>query len=100
MCIDAILLDMIDANKIIHRKYNCLLCPLVLSISVTTLVYAGDTKTLGREIDPVVIPGEKLPWLMGNSTDKIRVFSFRAGKAVMIPFQIDQNPRSLGARFQ
>ncbi|MEA2079567.1 MAG: hypothetical protein U9P00_06885 [Pseudomonadota bacterium] len=83
-----------ECNDGFHCIYICLLCSFVLAISVNTNACAGDIKTIDREIDPVIIHGEKLTWLNGHSIDKIRVFSFRAGKAVMIPFQIDQKDSS------
>ena len=47
-------------------------------------------KTLQRTVDPVIIAGEKLPGLTGMGINSIRVFSFQNGRAVPVPFQVDQ----------
>jgi hypothetical protein len=47
-------------------------------------------KTLQRVSDPVILSGKELPQLIGKDIGHIRVFAFRNGKAVAIPFQIDQ----------
>lgn len=51
---------------------------------------ASGEKTLLRTVDPVIIAGENLPDLTGIDIERIRVFAFRKGKAVQIPFQVDQ----------
>jgi hypothetical protein len=51
---------------------------------------ASGKKTLQRTVDPVIISAENLPDLMGVDIDSIRVFAFRKGKAVPVPFQVDQ----------
>lgn len=51
-------------------------------------------KTLQRIVDPVIISAENLPDLMGIDIDSIRVFAFRKGKAIAVPFQIDQRDSS------
>jgi hypothetical protein len=48
------------------------------------------TRTFQRVIDPVILNGEELPQLIGKDINRIRVFAFRDGEAVAIPFQVDQ----------
>lgn len=50
----------------------------------------GAPKTLQHITDPIIVAGEELPQLIGKNIESIRVFAFRNGKAVTIPFQIDQ----------
>ncbi len=85
---------MSDARN--HARYNIitLLCLLVLFATTTPLSYATHAEAMVREIDPVVVSGNKLSGLMGRTIDNIRVFSFRGAKAAMIPFQIDQKDSS------
>ena len=66
-----------------------LLCLITLSQAALTRPAAGE-KTLQRSADPVIITGDDLPQLIGKHIDNIRVFSFRDGVMVPIPFQIDQ----------
>jgi hypothetical protein len=47
-------------------------------------------KTLQRVTDPVIVTGQQLPQLIGKDIGHIRVFAFRNGEVVAIPFQIDQ----------
>jgi len=64
---------------------------LVMSCSQVVLAQpASGEKTLQRIVDPVIIAGENLPDLMGIDIERIRIFAFRKGKAVPIPFQVDQ----------
>ncbi len=51
-------------------------------------------KTLQRVTDPVIVSGKDLPQLIGKDIAHIRVLAFRNGKAVAIPFQIDQRDSS------
>jgi hypothetical protein len=51
---------------------------------------ASGEKTLQRTVDPVIISAENLPDLMGIDIDSIRVYAFQKGKAVPVPFQVDQ----------
>jgi hypothetical protein len=48
------------------------------------------TKPLHRTVDPVIVDGEHLPDLLGTDIGHLRLFSFRHGRRVPIPFQIDQ----------
>ena len=48
------------------------------------------TKTLDRTVDPVMVEGEHLPNLLGTDIGRLRLFAFRHGRRVPIPFQIDQ----------
>lgn len=43
-----------------------------------------------RTADPVLIPGRDLETLLGRDIDHIRLFAYRQGRRVPIPFQIDQ----------
>ena len=64
---------------------------LAIPCSQVTLAQpASGEKTLHRTVDPVILAGENLPDLMGIDIERIRVFAFRKGKAVPVPFQIDQ----------
>ncbi len=49
-----------------------------------------ETKTLGRFADPVTIDGLHMPPLNGKNLSGFRLFTFRGGVPVSIPFQIDQ----------
>ena len=51
---------------------------------------SGSVKTLQHVIDPVMVSGKELPQLVGKDIDHMRVFAFRNGKAISIPYQIDQ----------
>ena len=81
---------MITPNKILRCKVITFLSLLLFSIGTISPVFAGHAKRIIREIDPVVITGDKLSDLLGNGIANIRLFSFRSGKAEVIPFQIDQ----------
>lgn len=70
---------------------------LLLAIPCSQVVLAqpaSGEKTLQRTVDPVIISAENLPDLMGIDIDSIRVFSFQEGKAVPVPFQVDQRDSS------
>lgn len=45
---------------------------------------------MGRAIDPVVVAGAKLENLLGRPVEKIRVFSWKNGTWIPVPFQIDE----------
>jgi hypothetical protein len=66
-----------------------LLCLIIISQTALARPAVGE-KTLQRSADPVIITGDALPQLIGKHIDNIRVFSFRDGVMVPIPFQIDQ----------
>jgi hypothetical protein len=51
---------------------------------------SASAKTLVNVMDPVMVSGNELPQLIGKDIDHMRVFAFRNGKAVTIPYQIDQ----------
>lgn len=64
---------------------------LVISCNQVALAQpASGEKTLQRTVDPVIISAEILPDLMGIDIDSIRVYAFQQGKAVPVPFQVDQ----------
>jgi hypothetical protein len=66
---------------------------LLLALPCSQVVLAqpaSGEKTLQRTVDPVIISAENLPDLMGIDIDSVRVFAFHKGKAVPVPFQVDQ----------
>jgi hypothetical protein len=63
---------------------------LILWLVSAPLYAAGGGRTLDRVVDPVVATGTELAPLIGAAVDNIRVFAFRGGRAVAVPFQIDQ----------
>jgi hypothetical protein len=66
---------------------------LLLVMPCSQVVFAetvNSEKTLQRTVDPVIITGEKLTGLIGMDIDSIRVFAFQKGKAIPVPFQVDQ----------
>jgi len=64
---------------------------LVISCGLSMSVQAaGEANTIRREVDPVILSGAQLPDLLGVDIEGIRAFSFRQGRAVPIPFQVDQ----------
>ncbi len=69
---------------------------LLATAPCTVLAHASaeTAKTLPRVHDPVLLTGEQLPDLTGRSPDRIRVFAIRKGKAMPIPFQIDERHES------
>ncbi len=66
-----------------------LLCAIALVVPVAAQP-SGTAKTLQRVTDPVIVSGKDLPQLIGKDISQIRLFAFRDGKTVVIPFQIDQ----------
>jgi len=50
----------------------------------------GDGSTLGRPEDPIIVPGTKLPALIGRPVDELVLFTFEADSWSPIPFQIDE----------
>jgi hypothetical protein len=69
------------------------LCAIATGVPVRAQP-VGAAKTLQRVTDPVIVSGKDLPQLIGKDIAHIRVFAFRNGKAVAIPFQIDQRDSS------
>jgi hypothetical protein len=63
----------------------------VLCLSLTQPAQSGSVrKTLHRTIDPVLIQGQELPWLIGKDIDHVGVFAYRQGRMIPVPFQVDQ----------
>ncbi len=81
---------MITPKLTIHCWALTLLWLLVLFIDTMPLASASHAKSIIREIDPVVLTGDKLSGLLGRGIENIRLFSYRSGRAELIPFQIDQ----------
>jgi hypothetical protein len=80
------------ASKTFNPARLCVVA-LLLVIHCSQVVLAQPSsgeKTLQRTIDPVIISAENLPDLIGIDIDSIRVFAFHNGKAVPVPFQVDQ----------
>ena len=65
-----------------------------LAILITSFPCFGTTdyykKNLSRTADPVIISGRDIPRMIATEIDGLRMFSYRAGAYVPIPFQIDQ----------
>ena len=79
-------------RKILHSVVLLLivaLCAIAAGLPVRAQPIDA-AKTLQRVTDPVIVSGKDLPQLIGKDIAHIRVFAFRNGKAVAIPFQIDQ----------
>jgi hypothetical protein len=49
----------------------------------------GQASTLTRDLDPVVLEGSDLPWLLGTAVDRVVAFRYEDGW-VQIPVQIDE----------
>lgn len=80
-----------NTNSTPLAGFRLLLLLCLVTISQATLARpAVDEKTLQRSADPVIIMGDALPQLIDKHLDNIRVFAFRDGVMVPIPFQIDQ----------
>lgn len=62
----------------------------VFGTAATTSADVGDTKTLTRIHDPVILTGAQLPALTGRSRERIRMFARVDGKITAMPFQIDE----------
>jgi hypothetical protein len=67
-----------------------LLLGLALLFGSLAATAASERKTLDRTVDPVTIDGAYFPNLLGSDIGRLRLFSFRQGRPVPIPFQIDQ----------
>jgi hypothetical protein len=66
---------------------------LVLGLCCADPAGARPVSTAGslqRTVDPVVIPGETLGGLIGRQIENIRVFALRDGRALPVPFQVDE----------
>ena len=54
---------------------------------------AALSKTILRQYDPVVVPGDLLPEFHGLVIQNLRLYAYREGRLQIIPFQIDErNP--------
>lgn len=47
-------------------------------------------RNLRRRVDHIVLTGEALPKLLARNISELRLMSMRAGKLVVVPFQIDE----------
>lgn len=73
----------------IYIAFVLILCPHVL-LAEPSEDDPSHKKTVIRTADPILIEGSDLAGMTGKSIDAIRLFAFRHGVPVAVPFQIDQ----------
>ena len=77
----------------VYKSRRCIGLPLGLVLLLEPAAVGGlthEAKTLDRTIDPVTIGGEYFTNLLGTDIRRLRLFSFRRGSRIPIPFQMDQ----------
>ncbi|HUT55836.1 MAG TPA: hypothetical protein VM658_20770 [bacterium] len=76
------------------RRTMLFLSAFLLATLIATNSVAGDSRTLTRDSDPVIIKGDMAGALAGAKISGIRVFALRGGKFSPIPFQVDEKTRA------
>lgn len=63
-----------------------------LFLSLATVLAASEPKTLTRDIEEVIVPGDELSLFLGQPTDRIHLYRWSTSTASFeaIPFQIDR----------
>ena len=70
-------------------KIPAILCPIILFV-LPLVCLAGESYSLTRSIDPIIISGSEIPDMTGMEISNLRVFMSRNGQIRSIPFQVDQ----------
>jgi hypothetical protein len=74
----------------LHESLRCIGLLLGLAPIFGSAAPAVGRTNLERRVDPVTIDGEHFPNLLGTQIGHLRLFAFRHGMPVPIPFQVDQ----------
>jgi len=67
--------------------------PVFMALLMPPTILGETARTLSRTADPLDIPGDSLPRILGASLESIYVSALREGKWVRVPFQIDERRR-------
>ncbi|NOQ87334.1 MAG: hypothetical protein GQ550_00270, partial [Gammaproteobacteria bacterium] len=68
---------------------SAIICPIILFV-LPLVCLAGESYSLTRSIDPIIISGSEIPDMTGTEISNLRVFMSRNGYIRPVPFQIDQ----------
>jgi len=72
------------------RGFRSLPWLLLLLAALTGTSLGNETKRFARQIDPIVLPGERLPSCLGLPIQSLRLAAVQSGRLLPIPFQIDE----------
>jgi hypothetical protein len=69
------------------------LLPVIMALLIPLTVLGETVRNLSRTADPLEIPGDSLPGILGAPLESIYISALREGKWTRVPFQIDERRR-------